>query len=326
MTAIRLLGASFLSLPLLLFPTSLLGLEPGSDKQANLLLQQGRVEEASEVLHKILSAQPGDALAHQLLCRVSYAQDIAEDAARECELAALNDPHDSTNQLWLGRAEGLKASRASPFAAIGLAKKVHLAFERAIQLDPSNVAAMSDLGEYYIAAPSLLSGGIEKAEALAATMRERYPAKAHRLLALVAEKRKDPDAAEVEFKEAVAAGRSPEAYIDLAFFYQRHKQMNKVLPVIQEGIKADLRKDNVLVDAASILTSAHLSPELAEELLRDYLDSPAKSDGAPAFKVHLQLGKLLADRGDIPGARREYAAALALAPNYAPARKAMQGS
>jgi Flp pilus assembly protein TadD len=95
---------------------------------------------------------------------------------------------------------------------------------------------------------------------------------------------------------------------------------------LQSGVSADHHKGPALVDAASILTAAHRSPELAETLLRAYLSSSAKTDDAPAFKVHVQLGELLAQRGDPAGAQREYAAALALAPNYAPARKAIQGS
>lgn len=326
--ATRLFFAGLLGASLLLADARLFGATPGPpnrDKQANVLLQQGRVEEASEMLHQVLSVQPRDALAHQLLCRVYYAQDIAEDAVHECELAAAIAPADSGNHLWLGRAFGLKASNASPFAALGVAKKVHAAFEQAVALDPFNVAAMSDLGEYYVAAPGIIGGGLDKAEALAATMRDRYPSQAHRLLGLIAEKRKNQDAAEAEFEEAVSAGKTPEAYIDLGHFYQRHKQVDKVLPALQAGIAADIRKDNVLVDAASILTAAHISPELVEELLREYLSSPAKSEGAPAFKVHLQLGRLLAQRGDPAGARREYAAAVTLAPNYVPARKAAQG-
>ena len=69
-----------------------------------------------------------------------------------------------------------------------------------------------------------------------------------------------------------------------------------------------------------------MSPIWPRKLLRDYLASPAKTDDAPAFKVHLQLGDLLKRRGDTDGAQREYAAALALASNYAPARKAAQGA
>jgi tetratricopeptide (TPR) repeat protein len=294
--------------------------------QANTLFQQGRVDEATASLHEVLAAQPGDAEAHQLLCRIYYAQEMGDNAIHECELAVADAPASSDNQMWLGRAYGFKASHANPFAALSLAIKVRTAFERAVQLDPENIHAMNDLGEFYVAAPSLIGGGVDKARALAARMQPHFPAQAHRLLALVAEKKKEDALAETEFNNAVAAGKTPEAYIDLGQFYQRHHQPDKMLEALQSGVSADRRKGPALVDAASILTEAHSSPELAETLLRSYLSSSAKTDDAPAFKVHVQLGELLAQRGDPAGAHREYAAALALAPNYAPARKAIQGS
>jgi tetratricopeptide (TPR) repeat protein len=299
---------------------------PADTTQANTLLQQGRVDEATARLHDVLASQPGDAEAHQLLCRVFYAQNMADNAIHECELAVANAPSSSDNQMWLARAYGFKASHANPFAALNLAIKVRTAFEHAVELDPENIHAMSDLGQYYIAAPSLIGGGLDKAQALAARMQPHFPSQAHRLLALIAEKKKDTAAAEAEFTSAVTIGKTPEAYIDLGLFYQRHNQPEKMLNALQSAIAADHRKGPALVDAASILTDTHRSPELAESLLRDYLASPAKSDDAPAFKVHVQLGELLAQHGDSAGAHREFAAALTLASNYAPARKAMQGS
>jgi tetratricopeptide (TPR) repeat protein len=228
--------------------------------------------------------------------------------------------------MWLGRAYGFKASHANPLSALSLAVKVRVAFERAVQLDPQNIHALNDLGEFYVAAPSLIGGGLDKAQALAARMQPHFPSQAHRLLALIAEKKKDDSIAEAEFSNAVAAGKTPEAYIDLGHFYERHHQPDKMVNALQSGIATDRRKGPSLVDAASILTDAHQSPELAETLLRAYLSSSAKTDDAPAFKVHVQLGDLLAHHGDPAAAHREYAAALALASNYVPARKAMHGS
>jgi tetratricopeptide (TPR) repeat protein len=293
--------------------------------QAYSLLQQGRVDEAAALLHETVNSQPENAKAHQLLCRVYYAQEMADAAIRECELAAAADPNDSDTQMWLGRAYGLKASRVNALSAFALAKKVHSAFERAVQLNPANVHAMSDLGEYYVAAPAIVGGGLDKAQRLAQQLQPYSAARYHRLLAEIADKRKDNATAEAEYRAAAAAGKTPEAFIDLGQFYQEKGQMDKALSAVQAGLEADHGKDSVLVDAASILTAANRSPELAERLLREYLSSPAKSDGAPAFKVHVQLGDLLLKRGDSAGAHREYAAALALASNYVPARKAMQG-
>src|SRR5271163_1517340 len=127
--------------------------------QANTLLQQGRVDDAAASLRKLLEEQPDDAEAHQLLCRIDYAQELADRAIQECELAATNAPDSSDNQMWLGRAYGMKASHANPFAALHLAVKVRTAFEHSVQLDPENIHAMSDLGEYYVEAPSFIGGG-----------------------------------------------------------------------------------------------------------------------------------------------------------------------
>ena len=294
--------------------------------QANSLLQQGRVDEAAASLKQVLATQPADAMAHQLLCRVAYAEEIADRAIHECELAVASAPSNSDSQMWLGRAYGFKASHINPIFALNLAIKVRVAFERAVQLDSENINAMSDLGEFYVAAPALIGGGLDKAQALADKMKLHFPAQAHRLLALIAEKKKDDTLAEAEYTNAVAAGKNPDAYIDLGHFYQRHNQPAKMLEVLKSAVSADHRKGPALVDAASILTDAHSSPELAEDLLRTYLASPAKTDNAPAFKVHVQLGNLLAKQGDPAGAHREYASAVALASNYAPAQKAMQGS
>ncbi len=63
--------------------------------QAYSLLQQGRVDEAAALLHETVNSQPDNAKARQLLCRVYYAQEMADAAIRECELAAAADPNDS---------------------------------------------------------------------------------------------------------------------------------------------------------------------------------------------------------------------------------------
>lgn len=311
---------------LLAFISALPAFAAGDNVRANTLLQQGKVDQASALLQQTLAQQPGDAWAHALLCRVYYAQDMADSAISECEKAVANAPNDSDTQMWLGRAYGLKASHANPLVAFGYARKVAGSFQRAVALDPSNFHAMNDLGEYYVNAPGIVGGGIDKAQDLASKMRSRFPAQSHRLSALIAEKRGDLATAESEFKAAADTAKTPEAYVDLGHFYQRHHEPDKAVAPLQAAIDADHHRDAALVDAASILTAAHRSPDLAESVLREYLTSPAKSDAAPAFKVHMQLGNLLASRGDTTGAHNEYAAALALASHYAPARKALQGS
>ena len=288
-------------------------------------LMHGRVEEATNLLRQALAADASDGRAHLLLCRTEYAQDKADTAVRECETAASAMPHDSDTQMWLGRALGLKASTANPLAAFGIARRVRTAFEKAVQLDPANVYAASDLGQYYIAAPAIVGGGDDKLLRLAARLKGHSPARYHRLLALLFQKNKDYAKAEAEFKLAIAAGKSAESYTDLALFYQQQNRPDDAAAAGGLALEADRSRSNVEFDVTSILIAAKRSPEVAERAMRNYLASPNQSDEAPVFKVHLELGKLLASRGDRAGAKAEYAAAVALAPNYEPARKALGG-
>ncbi len=287
-------------------------------------LNQGRTDEAISMLRAEVAREPHDAIAHQLLCRAFYSIELEDSAITECEAAVAEAPHTSEHYLWLGRAYGLKASRANPVAAFRLARKVVASFEEAVKLDPGNISALSDLGEFYVAAPSLVGGGLDKAQQLSSRMMPVSATKAHRLLAMIAEKRDDTAEAEAEFRRAVEAQPSAASFVDLAAFYQRQKKNDQCVVAIQAAVRFDRAKDASLVDAASILTEAKRSPQLAQQLLTAYLGSPAKTDSAPAPKVHVQLGDLLQKAGDQAGARREYQAALTLASSYAPAQRALK--
>ncbi len=301
----------------------------GPNAPAYHALMEGRVGDAANLLGATLATNPADAFAHQLLCRVNYAQDRADEAIHQCELAVSSpgstNIQESDSRLWLGRAYGMKARHAGPISGFSLARKVQASFSRAVDLNPANVAALNDLGEYDVAAPSIVGGGNDKAKALAARMMTKYPASAHRLLARLADSSSDLTTAEAEFKRAVGVQGSPDTWIDLAHFYQDHGRPDDALAAIKSGIAADRTHGPVLVDAASILTQAGRAPDLAERCLRNYLASPAKSDAAPAFKVHLQLSQLLAARGDSKGASLELQAAAALAPGFQHAARSAQG-
>jgi tetratricopeptide (TPR) repeat protein len=291
-------------------------------------LMEGRIQDAETALRGTIAANPADSYSHRLLCRVYYAEEMYDAAVRECEAAAasttVSREEASENQLWLGRAYGMKAQSAGPIAGFKLARKVQASFARAVELNPNNVAALNDLGEYDVDAPFIVGGGLDKAQLLADRMMPRFPAAAHRLLARMADSENDLAAAEAEFKRAIASSGAAEAWIDLAQFYQAHKRSDDAVTAIRSAIAADRNHGPPLVDAASILTAAHRAPDLAERCLRDYLASRAKSDAAPAFKAHLQLSKLLAAQGNKDEAAREYDAAAALAPGYARSQHAIQ--
>ncbi len=287
-------------------------------------LAAGRADDAISRLNSSLATNPGDAEGHNLLCRVYYQEERWDDAIRECETAVRFMPLDSDYHLWLGRAYGGKADKIHSIKAYGLAKKVRDEFERAVQLDGGNVDALSDLGEFYTAAPGIVGGGKNKAQHVAQTLEPSAPAQAHQLKGRLAEKDKNYALAETEYKAAVeASSQSADAWMTLASFYSRRRQWDQMLEALHAGIDADAKAAKphgpALIDGASLLSRSNQDPQLAIQLLRLYLASPNKSADSPAFQVHAQLSRLLEQQGDHEGARQQIEAATALARDYHPA-------
>ncbi len=303
-------------LPLCVHASS--GNHPGSNNvKIHAMLNGGHANDAIAALQNILTANPQKAEAHNFLCRVYEQERLWPEAIRECELAVQQQPDSSEFHLWLGRNEGEEAEHASLFAAFNLARKVHAEFETAVRLDPRNVAALSDLGEYETEAPGFLGGGVDKAEAIAQQLQPLDAVKSHELLARIAQKRKDPATTERELKLAVAQAKNPaKAWMNLAVFYARQGNFLIMEQDIQSGLATDTHHDSALVDGASILIRYKRNFPLAETMLRMYLASPNQSEDAPVFQAETMLGNLLAHEGNSAAAQQEYAAAKALASGY----------
>ena len=131
------------------------------------LLAAGRADQAIQTLEQQVRHSPNDAEAYNLLCRAYFMVEEWDHGITACEHAKNLDPQKSLYHLWLGRVYGEKASRVSFLSAAGIAKKVRVSFERAVELDPKSWEARSDLADFYIEAPGVVGGGKDKARAQA---------------------------------------------------------------------------------------------------------------------------------------------------------------
>ncbi len=295
-------------------------------KQADDALQAGEADKALALLTSLPSEGPGAAEAQNLICRVRFSLQQWDAAVRACELAVRLDGSSSVDHMWLGRALGEKAGRASFLSAYGLGKRVKSEFEQAVQLDPHNAGALSDLGQFYRDAPGIVGGGLDKAEAIAAQLDKVNPAKAHELRGNIAVSHRDYGTAEREFRQAIAVSPHPaEQWTILANFYRGRQRWSDVDAAIHSCVAAAARDKHSgvgLYDGAGILIETHRDPGLAAKMLEDYLAGSSKSEEAPAFIAHVRLGRLKQQMGDAAGAQREFAAAAAMAREYNPAQDA----
>ena len=223
---------------------------------ATAALQFGEADKALALLSPL--AQPGgEAEAYNLKCRVEYSLEQWDRAANDCEQAVKLDGRSSDDHLWLARALGAQASRASFLSAFKLAKRVYAEMEEAVRLNPRNADALADLGEYDYTAPAVVGGGIDKAEGVAAQMDRIDPIRAYELRGHIAEQRKDFGATEREYKQALAASVHPAfQWISLAGFYLRRERWTEMEAAVRSGQNAaerDKRAAVALYSGAALL-------------------------------------------------------------------------
>jgi len=306
---------------LLLMSVSVL---PSSAIPANVtprqLLAEGRADDAVRVLQQQVSLHPADAESFNLLCRAYFMMDEWDPALEACQRAVSLAPQNSMYQLWLGRVYGEKADHSSIFSAPGLAKQARSAFERAVQLDPGNWEARADLGEFYAEAPGIVGGGKDKARAQGDALMAINPAMGHWVLARIAEKDKQPDVAEREYRAEIAASHSgARAWLDLAGFLRHEKRYDEMKQALRTLNSSLLDRPEALLHAAQQLFRSDLDLPFAVGLLERYLKAPVE-DG-PAFKAHDLLGQIYEKQGDKRTAADQFRAALALAHSYTRAQE-----
>lgn len=296
----------------------------GTLQQANAALQAGEADKALALLASLPDGGANIAAAENLQCRVQYTMARWDAAIKACEQSVRLDGQDSNTHLWLGRAIGEKASLAVFFSAYSLGKRVLAEFQLAARLGPRNAAALADLGDFYVEAPSIIGGGFGKAESVAEELDRVDPARAHELRGDIAKQRKDFATAEREYKQAVAVSSHP-AYelATLSRFYGERARWAEMDVTIQECIRAvdrDPRAGVALYDAAGVLIHFQREPALAATMLEKYLDGPGRSEEAPAFVAYVRLARLQRQLGDDQGAEKDLAEAQSLAREYTPAQ------
>jgi len=295
-----------------------------ADDSAPALLAAGRADDAITTLHSKINSSPNDAEAYNLLCRAYFSMGDWDHGISACEKAVALEPNNSRYHMWLGRIYGEKADGSNFFSAASLAGKVRTEFETAVRLDPNNVDARSDLGEFYLEAPGIVGGGGDKAEAQVQVLAALDPAKADYLKGRIAEKKKDVVTAEREYRAAIEAGHgSALTWFNLALFFRHQQRWNDMEDAIQRAVSAQLDRPEIIMESGEVLLRSGRNVQAAVQYLRRYLALNSKVEEAPAFKAHYLLGTALEKQGDKQGAAQEYRAALSLARNFSRAQEAL---
>lgn len=232
---------------------------------------------------QILSAAPvKDAATYALIGRNRYMLGDYKLASEALERAVAADPSNSEYALWLGRAYGRRAETSSMFTAPGQAAKARVYFEKAVELDPRNGEALSDLFEYDLEAPGFLGGGMDKARALVPRMAAISPAEGYWAQARIAEKRREYGDAEAELRRAIdAAPQQVGKLVELAKLLARQGRIREADQSLARADAIAPGAPKLLYARADLYIRTGRNRQEARQLLRRYLDSQLTPDDPP---------------------------------------------
>jgi len=221
----------------------------------------------------------------ELLGKSYYMLGAYRDATDAFHKAVEMDPKNASYYHWLGRAYGRRAETAFPIAAPNYAAKARSNFEKSVELNPTDGEALDDLFEYYLQAPGLLGGGLDKAAKVAETIAKRDPAEGAFAKARIAEERKDWGQAETLLRRAAQlAPQQPGRLVDLAKLLSRQGRFDESDATFMKAHQVAPNAAKVYFAEAVTYIRANRKQDQARELLKKYLamntspDDPSKTE------------------------------------------------
>jgi tetratricopeptide (TPR) repeat protein len=231
---------------------------------------------------KLLNKQSSDAAETFLIGRNYFMQGDFKKAGDYIQKATALAPENSEYMDWLGRTYGKRAEMSSIFLAPGFASKARQAFEKAVELDPKNNDALSDLFDYYLEAPGFLGGGYDKAVAVANKLAVIDPAEAYFERAKLAQKKKEYQSAETHMRQAIAVAPHEVGHlIALARLLATQGKERESDAVFLEAQKVSPNAPEVWFARADVLIKQKRNLDEAKQLLEKYMSASITVDDPP---------------------------------------------
>ncbi|MBX2899345.1 MAG: tetratricopeptide repeat protein [Cyclobacteriaceae bacterium] len=272
------------------------------------LWEQKKYAEARTQLGVIKKDNKDYAAAQYYLGRIAFDEKKYDEAEDFFEAAIKANDKVAEYHTWYGNTLGTIASDANIFKQATLGPKMKSAWEKAVQLDPQTVDARESLIQYYLQAPAIAGGSVDKAIEMANEIKRLKPAEGHRQLGNIYYREKKYAEAEKEFIAMTKV--DPNLTAGLANFYVMQKQYDKAFKLFEETLKhnPDDMAATYQIGKLSALSGEQL--DRGEACLRKYLTyQPQKNEPSHAG-ANMRLAQIMEKRGKKAEAKLLYELAL----------------
>jgi tetratricopeptide (TPR) repeat protein len=284
----------------------------------------GNYSGAIATLRSIVSQDDRNAQAFYWLGRCYYETQDLDEAIAHSEKAVALAPENSVYEEWLGRDYAAKADRDKSYFA---ARKIKKHFEKAVELDPANVAARRDLAEFCAQAPWVVGGDTDEAVTQIDAIAKINPIEGRLARASFdVEALKRPDLADNEYKQILAANpKDAHAYFDAIVFYQTQNRPADMNAAIEAVARLNPKDSRLSFYRAEAMVMAGKELNRAADNLKAYLAStPDRSDWPTHAAAREWLGRVYEMQGHPAEAAEQYRASLQLDPGRTSAQERLE--
>lgn len=271
------------------------------------------------------TATAADAALPSSSIRAAMAKGDHDAASKAAEAVLKAHPRDTDALLWAGRAYGMKAMSASVFSKMSWAKKCREAWEKAVEIDPSALEPRLELLRYYLMAPGIAGGGVEKARGQAARIASIDATQGYIAAGTIADHEKKPAEAEAAYRKAAETDpKGTQGPVSLASFFARQKRWAEARVIFEKRVSGDPNDAFAIYQLGRI---SYLSEEEMEKGIAHFdrfLALPAPKDGPTHADARWRKGLLLEKLGRRPAAIAEYREALKADPGHRGARRELE--
>jgi hypothetical protein len=127
------------------------------------------------------------------------------DAIGAFDRAVKLDDRSSEYFLWLGHAHTRDIAKASFMRQPVIARRIRAAYDKAVELDSSSVQAAESRFEFYLNAPGIAGGGMDRARGEAARLKRLHPQRGDIAFGQIEEREKRLDAAAALYNAVIEA-------------------------------------------------------------------------------------------------------------------------
>jgi tetratricopeptide (TPR) repeat protein len=254
--------------------------------EAEKLIEAGHWKKARALVEDRLRQAPTDPLSHYLLSQIRHA--FGDDAAPGplAEKAVALDGRVAKYHRQFAETLGIQAQHAGPIQLVFLSRQFRRELDTAMSLDPHDIQAQRDLLEYYLVAPGIAGGDMQKAAVTAERIAALDAAEGFLARARVAQARKQDAQTENFLRQA--AGIQPPSYrahVELARFYMAKDHPD---PLAAESVAKEMLKlDPTRVEPYALL--AEIYAELGDWNALDAILSEASQqlpdDRVPYYRA-----------------------------------------